>query len=285
MKHISIPLFSLIFLFAASTALRAQDGSFRAMTFNIRYDTPDDGINRWDNRKDWVADLIRHYGPEVFGLQEALEHQIEDLAGCLPEWAWVGVGRDDGKKGGEYTPIFYRKDRWKMLESGTYWLSEDPEKVGEAGWDASLPRIVTWMKLQQLATGRTVFLANTHFDHRGTKARQESALLILRRLATLLPTDPIVLMGDLNSLPGSMPYQLLEGSMLSDSRFLCRYPPYGPEGTFNGFQLGAYGARIDYIFVNDFWKVQEYVTIADHLDKRHPSDHFPVMVALSLKPL
>ena len=285
MKYIHTTLCSLLFLFAAVVALQAQDGSFRAMTFNIRYDNPDDGVNRWDNRKDWVADLIRHYGPEVFGLQEALDHQIQDLSGCLPEWTWVGVGRDDGKKGGEYNPIFYRKDRWKMLESGTYWLSEEPEVVGKAGWDASLPRIVTWVKLQQLATGRTAYFANTHFDHRGTKARQESALLIIRRLAALLPTDPIVLLGDLNALPGSMPYQLLEGSMLSDSRFLCQYPPYGPEGTFNGFQLGTYGARIDYIFVNDFWKIREYVTIADHLDKRHPSDHFPVLVELSLKPL
>ena len=276
-------LFPLLFLLLAAAVLQAQNGSFRVMTFNIRFDNPEDGINRWDNRKDWVADLIRHYGPEVFGLQEARENQIQDLAVCLGEWAWVGVGRDDGKKGGEFTPIFYRKDRWNLLDSGTYWLSEDPEAVGIAGWDAALPRIVTWVKLEQKATGKRALFLNTHFDHRGSKARQESALLILRRLDATLSTEPVLLMGDLNALPGSTPYQLLEGSQLADCRFLCQYPPYGPEGTFNGFQLGTYGARIDYVFVNDYWKVREHVTIADHLDKRHPSDHFPVLVDMVIK--
>ena len=273
----------LLLAFSPLSALRTQTpASFRVMTFNIRFDNPDDGINRWENRKDWVSDLIRHYDPEVFGLQEALYHQIEDISACLTEWTWVGRGRDDGLKGGEFSPLFYRKDRWKMLESGTYWLAEEPDTPGKVGWDASLPRVVTWVRLQQISSGKKVYFFNTHFDHRGPKARQESALLILRKLDALLPAEPVLLMGDLNSMPGSVPYQLIEGSLLADTRFLCKFPPYGPEGTFNGFQLGAYGARIDYIFVNAFWTVREYVTIADHHDKRHPSDHFPVLAELIL---
>lgn len=276
--------FSLLLFLALASALAAQEQpSVHVMTFNIRLDTPDDGINRWGNRKDWVADLIRHYNPDVFGLQEALSHQIDDLAECLSEWAWVGVGRADGKKAGEFTPVFYRKDRWKLLDSGNFWLSEEPDKPGSIGWDAALPRVATWVKLQHIQTGREAWFVNTHFDHRGNKARQESALLILRRLDKVLHTAPVVFMGDLNTLPGSTPIQLLEGSALADARELSKYPPYGPEGTFNGFELGAYGGRIDYVFVNGFWKVLEHVTISDHIDKRHPSDHFPVLVELLLK--
>jgi endonuclease/exonuclease/phosphatase family metal-dependent hydrolase len=280
MRTLSVLLIAHLFF----TGSNAQNAVFSVMTYNIRLDNAGDGINRWGNRSDWVSDLIRHYDPEVFGLQEALYNQIEDVSGCLNEWAWVGAGRDDGKKAGEFSPIFYRKDRWKLLESGTWWLSENPSAVGKAGWDADLPRIVTWAKLQHIASGKQVRFLNTHFDHRGHKARQESALLILRRLAEVLYAEPIVLMGDLNCVPGSMPYQLIQGSAFSDTRELCKYPPYGPEGTFNGFQLGAYGARIDYIFVNDFFTVRNYSTIDDHLDKRHPSDHFPVLVALDFKP-
>ena len=277
-------LLAFFLLLLTMPALQAQDPFFQVMTFNIRYDNPGDGVNRWDNRKDWVADLIRHYSPDVFGLQEAQMHQIDHLANCLSEWKWVGVGRDDGKKEGECTPVFFRKDRWKLLDSGTYWLSEEPEAIGKAGWDASLPRIVTWVKLEQLATGQAAFFLNTHFDHRGRKARQESVLLILKRMDEQLQKEPVLLMGDLNARPNSMPYQLLEGSLLEDCRFICQFPPYGPEGTYNGFDLGTYGARIDYIFVNAFWNVRKHITIADHLDKRHPSDHFPIMVELAIRP-
>lgn len=278
-----ITLFLLIHL-SGFGLLQAQNGlPVRVMTFNIRFDNPGDGINRWENRKDWVSDLIRHYNPEVFGLQEALFSQIEDISGCLGEWAWVGQGRDDGKKGGEFSPLFYRKDRWKLLESGTFWLSEDPGKPGSVGWDAALPRVATWIRLEHLSTGKKAYFFNTHFDHKGSKARQESALVILRRMDVLLPKEPVVLMGDFNSPPGSTPIQLLDGSSLDDSHVICKYPPYGPDGTFNGFELGAYGPRIDYIFVNPFWKVLECITISDHLDKRHPSDHFPVMAELVLK--
>jgi endonuclease/exonuclease/phosphatase family metal-dependent hydrolase len=274
-----------LFMMALAVPLAAQPAlTSRVMTFNIRLDTPDDGINRWDNRKDWVADLIRHYNPDVFGLQEALPNQIHDLAGCLNEWEWVGVGREDGKEKGEFTPIFYKKDTWKRLDWGVFWLSEQPDKAGSTGWDASLPRTAVWAKLQHLKTGKTAIFINTHFDHKGAKAKQESVLLILRRFDELLQTEPMALMGDFNSLPGSMPYNLAEGSAFTDSRDLSQYPPYGPEGTFNGFQLGAYGGRIDYIFVNQFWKVREHITIADHTDKRHPSDHFPVLAVIGLYP-
>lgn len=276
--------FLLFFQIAALNLAFAQnETAIRVMTFNIRLDTPDDGINRWENRKDWVCNLIRHYDPGVFGLQEVLFNQLEDISSSLDEWAWIGQGREDGKKAGEFSPLFYRKDRWKLLESGTYWLAMDSDKPGATGWDAALPRIVTWAKLQDLSTGEKIWFLNTHFDHKGVTARQESALLILRKIEAVLHHEPVVLLGDFNSPPGSMPYQLIEGSAFSDSRSLSQSPPYGPEGTFNGFELGAYGPRIDYIFVNSFWKVLGYVAITDHLDKRHPSDHFPVLVELSLE--
>jgi len=276
-------LLLLIQLAALNLAYAQKDAAVRVMTLNIRLDTPDDGINQWDNRKDWVCDLILHYNPEVFGLQEVLVHQLEYISGRLDEWAWVGQGREDGKKAGEFSPLFYRRDRWKLLESGTFWLAEDPGKAGATGWDAALPRVVTWARLRNRATGKKAWFFNTHFDHIGATARRESALLILRKMDPALGKEPVVLMGDLNSEPDSAPYQVLEASALNDSRSLSRNKPYGPEGTFNAFELGAYGPRIDYIFVNEFWEVLDYAAITDHLDKRHPSDHFPVLASLIWK--
>jgi endonuclease/exonuclease/phosphatase family metal-dependent hydrolase len=155
----------------------AEPHYLRVMTFNIRYDEPRDKENAWPNRKELVASMIRFHHADLVGLQEALKRQLDDLEKLLPEYAWVGVGRGDGKTEGEYSAILYRKIRFTYLASSTFWLSETPD-VASMGWDAAYPRIVTWVKLKDNRTSKTFFHFNTHFDNRGVLAREESSKLL-----------------------------------------------------------------------------------------------------------
>jgi endonuclease/exonuclease/phosphatase family metal-dependent hydrolase len=164
--------------------------ALRAMSFNIRYDEPRDGVNAWSNRKTKVGDVIRFHKADLVGVQEALLSQLRDLERMLPDFEWCGVGRTDGKESGEYSAILYRKARFQLLECKTFWLSETPDKPGSMGWDAAYPRIVTWARFRDHGSGRTFFHFNTHFDHRGQKARVESAALILTKIAFEKTTRP-----------------------------------------------------------------------------------------------
>lgn len=172
----------LIIFITAAFNIHAQtygEKSLRVMTFNIRYNEPRDGVNAWANRKTKVADVIRFHKADLIGVQEAQNNQLKDLEKLLPDFAWCGVGRTDGKEDGEYSAILYRKSRFKLLETKTFWLSETPEKAGSKGWDADFPRIVTWAKFQDKNTKKTFYHFNTHFDHIGAKARTESSKFCL----------------------------------------------------------------------------------------------------------
>src|SRR5688572_23652685 len=168
----------------AHQALAKDATPLRVMSFNIRYDEPRDGENAWPNRKKLVATLIRLHQVDLIGVQEALKGQLDDLSELIPEYAWIGVGRTDGKLGGEFSAILFRKNRFAMLETATFWLSETPH-IPSKGWDAAFPRIVTWAKFSDKQTQRVFFHFNTHFDHRGTRAREESGRLLLRRIDVL----------------------------------------------------------------------------------------------------
>ncbi|HKG22279.1 MAG TPA: endonuclease/exonuclease/phosphatase family protein, partial [Blastocatellia bacterium] len=163
-------------------AARIQSPPVRVMSFNIRYNNAEDKENAWPNRKRMAASMFRFHHVDIAGIQEALKGQIDDLELLLPGFAWCGVGRSDGKAEGEFSAILYRKERFKLLESSTFWLSETPEVAGSKGWDASLPRIVTWARFRDTQSKQTFFVFNTHFDHRGSRARAESARLLLARI-------------------------------------------------------------------------------------------------------
>ncbi len=255
---------------------------YSAMTYNIRYSTPNDEENWWENRKEWVADLIRFYEPDVFGIQEGLDSQVQFLDSALSEYKFVGVGRDDGKKAGEYSALFYKPDLVEVLDSGTFWLSETPDKVS-VGWDASMERISTWAKLKIKRTGQEYFVFNAHLDHRGPESRLNAVKLIYE-IASEKNKDglPLIVMGDLNATPHDPPIKYLS-SVMSDSRLISENPPYGPEGTFNGFDTSRpLNDRIDHIFVNEMIKVQKYAVITDTRDLRTPSDHLPVYIEFRL---
>ena len=262
------------------------DDAVRIMTFNIRYNNPRDGANAWPRRKDVVAKIISDNQVDIAGLQEALPGQIKDLQKRLPQYAWYGVGRDDGKTKGEFAPIFYRKDRFEVIDKSVFWLSKTPEAVGSKSWDAAITRIATWMKLKDKATGKSLLVVNTHFDHRGQQARIHSAELLRKRIDRLAGNMPVVLLGDFNTTPGSEPFVKLTQAKndvtpnppLTDSRDLTSAKPEGPNSTWNGFQAIVPNHRIDFIFIRGNIQVARHRTLDARNEGRFPSDHLPVVI-------
>ena len=264
-------------------AFDSESSSIRVMTFNIRYNNPKDGEHAWPNRKERVASVVRFHAVDLLGVQEALRGQIEDLQQSLPEFSWIGVGRDDGKDAGEFAPIFYRKDRFELVDNGTFWLSETPELVASKSWDAALTRIASWAKLIDRKTSAGIFFLNTHFDHRGEQARTESARLIVERIEHLADANQVIVTGDFNVPPGAEAYSTMTG-FLTDSRLSSQTPPHGPEGTFGGFAVGSTdnADRIDYIFVDPSIQVYRHGNLSDQWDGDYPSDHLPVLSEIQL---
>lgn len=261
----------------------------RAVTFNIRYGTAPDGVHRWESRRDLLLQTLRTLDPDVLGLQEVLAFQADVLREALPEYGFVGVGRDDGREGGEFAPILYRKRRFTPVASGYFWLSPDSRTPGSVGWDAALTRMVTWVRLQFRENPLvSCTVLNTHLDHRGSVARAESAKL-LRRTIEALGGTPVVLLGDFNCTPGSPPYDTLtlpwgNGGELLDT-FSLAQDSAGGSGTFHGFRGTRDGGRIDWILVNRRWRVLHCEIDHSQQEGRYPSDHFPVAATLEYLPV
>lgn len=279
----------IVLLLCAWFSLSAQTTppptSLVVMSYNIRFNNPQDGPNAWPQRKDLLTRQIRFHQPDIIGMQEVLQGQLDTLAERLPRHAWVGVGRDDGRMAGEFAPVFYRTDRFELADWGTFWLSESPDQVS-TGWDAALPRICTWLRLREKTSGQVILVANTHFDHVGEKARRESVRLIHRRLAALNPDDlPVIITGDFNLTPEKEAIRFLQSNYL-DAWINSRVPTYGPVGTYNGFQADhPLDGRIDYIFCSpDHWQVYRVAHLSTLRQGRYPSDHLPVVAELRLRP-
>jgi endonuclease/exonuclease/phosphatase family metal-dependent hydrolase len=263
-----------------------QNSAIRVMTFNIRYNEPRDGVNAWPNRKDKVAGVIRFHKADVVGVQEALLSQLRDLETSLKDFAWCGVGRTDGKEGGEYSAIIYRRSRFQLLQCETFWLSPTPDKPGSMGWDAAYPRIVTWAKFRDRISKKTFFHFNTHFDHRGNTARTESASLILKRIGEIAGKMPFVFTGDLNVKEDSDAYRTLKaGSVvvhLSDAKQASENGNFGGDSTFSAFKELEPGNKIDYIFVREGMRVLEHGVLSDRWNGLWASDHLPVLAEIIL---
>ncbi|HNR09089.1 MAG TPA: endonuclease/exonuclease/phosphatase family protein [Saprospiraceae bacterium] len=277
----------IVLTMMASTHSFAQ--TLQVMSFNIRYDNPQDGENRWDNRKKNLASMLRFYEVDLCGMQEALIHQIRDLKAALPEYEYIGKGRDDGREAGEFSPIFYRKDRIRVLESGTFWLSPSPDTPSR-GWDAMLPRVVTWAKIKTIKGNKTAYVFNTHYDHMGEIARRESSNLLLRKIAEMAGKSRVVVTGDFNAIPSQDPIRILLDTSnpghLTDTESLTRQEHFGPYSTFNGFEaMEQEGRHIDYIFLKNFKKMQvlRHGTLSNTWSGRFASDHHAVLAELSLK--
>ena len=251
-------------------------------TYNLRYDNKNDGINAWPNRKENVKALIRFHDFDLFGTQEGLRNQLNDIAE-LTEFAFLGAGRDDGKEAGEHSAIFYKKARFSVLQSGNFWLSETPDKPGK-GWDATCcNRICSWAKFRDLNTKKAFYFFSVHFDHQGVEARRQSGKLMVAKIKEIAKNEPVILVGDFNSTPKTEQIQTIQ-TLLSDAHNVTVTPPYGPEGTFNSFKFDApMDNRIDYIFVSKPINVLKYGVLTDAKEQRYPSDHQPVMVKVVMK--
>ena len=230
----------------------------RWATFNMRLDTPADSLNNWKYRKERVAQYIQDMKLDVVGTQEVLQNQFNDLKSLLPDFEGVGVARDDGKETGEYSAVFYRKSVFDALDSGTFWLAENPDSVGMMGWDAVCVRVATWAKLQHKATGKIVMAVNTHFDHVGKVARRESALLIIRKIKEIVGDRPAVLTGDFNVTDQNEAYNTIVSNefVLLDAHKVAEKTS-GASYTFHGFDKVDMEKRskIDFVFVTPQIKV------------------------------
>ncbi|MEX2463162.1 MAG: endonuclease/exonuclease/phosphatase family protein [Balneolaceae bacterium] len=260
------------------------------MTFNIRFDNPDDGPNAWPHRKDFVTGMFRFHQNDIVGIQEGMFHQVQQLEESLPEFEWVGVGRTAGDEKGEFCAIFYRPDRFEHIEDGTFWMSESPDVPGSMGWDTAITRITTWVRLYDKSNDRTFIVFNTHYDHIGVEARKQSSILIRQKIVELAEDDPVVLMGDLNTTENEAPYEILtqppQGLVqleLFDGFYHSEYEHHGPTSTWNGFSSITPDRRIDYIFVDSKFSVVQHAILADIRDGHYPSDHLPVVADLVFK--
>ena len=261
------------------------EDTIQAMSFNIRYDNPGDGKNNWKYRAPKVASMFKKHDVDLGGLQEVLHHQLEWLEEALPEYSFVGVGRDDGKTEGEYAPIFFKTSEFDLVESDTIWLSKTPEKVGSKGWDAALPRITTFAILRHKASNTNILLGSAHYDHRGKTARRKSGEVIHTFIdEQLQKTDlPLrILTGDFNDTPRSATTRAIEiKNCLFDARRMAGEIS-GPNSTWNGFRTVAAYERLDYIFVNPVVPVVTHVIDDSKIDNRFPSDHLPVIASLGM---
>lgn len=273
MKHL------LIICLAISSFGFAQNYSI--MSYNIKLDYPKEGENSWANRKPFFINQIKFYEPDVLGIQEALPNQMRDMDSLLVDYSYVGVGRDDGKNEGEFSAIFYKNAKFKIIESNTFWLSETPDQVS-MGWDGVCNRVCTYAVLEDMNSGKRFYVFNTHFDHVGTEARKNSATLIIKKIKELnLKNYPVVLTGDFNMETNHESIEHIKET-LQDSKEIAKVT-FGPEGTYNGFHFDKpVTRRIDFAFVSLDIVVNKYAVLSDNWNLQYPSDHLPVLIEISL---
>lgn len=260
--------------------------SIRVMSFNIRFDNPADGADRWRHRRRFVADLIAA-NADLAGLQEARRCPLGWLVRHLREFRWVGAGRNDGRRRGEYSPIFYRAERFERLDRGTFWLSDRPDEPGSCSWGSSRPRIATWVVLYDRATGLELLHLNTHMDHRSAEARSLGATLIRTRLARLAGDRPVILTGDFNDGPEGDAHRILTdpapadgGPVLVDARTASVAAHEGPDSTWTGFKAVKDGRVIDFILSTPGFAVTHHRSVDERRAGRFASDHLPIVATL-----
>lgn len=268
--------FALIFIFSEN--LNAQTHQFA--TFNIRWDNPGDEGNLWRDRLPHVVSLIKFHQIGLFGTQETLVHQLKQINEGLG-YLSIGVGRDDGKEKGEFSPIHYDPKQYQLEDSGTFWLSPTPDSPSK-GWDASLNRICTWGRFKD-KSGKKFYVFNVHYDHIGQQAREESSKLLIAKVKEINSKNlPVILMGDFNVTPDNAAYTTITSDPnWKDARLVSEIPAYGPKGTFSAFDWDRMpDGIIDHIFVQGKIQVIRHGILTDNYGKKYPSDHFPVMAEI-----
>ena len=278
MKRLFILCLSLFFISIAFAKNDKKEYQLNVATYNLRMDTQRDGLDAWEHRNENVNGLIRFHDFDIVGTQEGFHHQLLDIT-AAGDYAHVGVGRDDGINKGEHSAIIYKKDRFEVLDSGDFWLSETPT-APSYGWDAKIRRICSWAKFRDKEAGKEFFFFSVHYDHKAREARFNSSLLMLSKIKEIAGDMPTFSVGDFNATPDDESIQIFyENNFLKDAYLISKAKPYGTEGTFNAFKIDApMQNRIDYIWVTKDITVQKYGVLNDVNYGHFPSDHFPVMV-------
>jgi len=288
MKKLLIYFIVIFFYILTGCSNESEKNAIKVMTMNVRYDNSSDSINAWPNRASQVCNFIIKEKPDILGMQEVLLRQYEVIDSVLTDYTSIGVGRDDGARAGEMNPVFFRKERFDMVRTITFWLSDTPEIPGSKGWGASLPRIVTWMELVDKNRHEHFFYFNTHFAHDSDSARIMSSKVLLNEVEKIAEGFPFIITGDFNMLPTSAGYAILTGPaesvpLLKDSYTISEKRPLGPAFTFNGFSDKPGTGRIDYIFVKNGMKVLDHSTVIKKEHGIYISDHWPVEAVVSIK--
>lgn len=282
MKIVSSLLFILLLVSCSGSKAPLE---LHVLSFNIRYDAAMDSLNSWQYRKEAAARVFMENNADVVGTQEVLVYQRNDLLDLLPGYSAIGVGREDGIEKGEFSAIFYKHDRFDAIDSGNFWLSETPDVAGSKGWDAVCERIATWAIFEDKASERQFFFLNTHLDHVGKVARQESIILLKEKINEINQGLPTIITGDFNANPESDIIQsLLEGDTFHDSRLIAE-TSFGPEGTFHNYgKIPMHKRqRIDFIFIDESVTAISNKTFSTKIDNIYVSDHAPVFAKLTIK--
>ena len=259
----------------------AQAAPLKVMSFNIRYGTANDGENHWLKRREQLFALLREQQADVIGLQEALHGQIEEILQEVPGYAFVGVGRSDGRQAGEYAAILYRTARLQVRRSDTFWFSDTPGVVKSTSWGNQIERICTWAYFED-REGPAFYLYNVHLDHQSQPSRERSVKLLLERASTRDPKAPAVVTGDFNAGEDNPAAVAMRASFRDSFRVL--HPDAKDVGTFNGFKFGqTSGDKIDFVFVEPAVEILDAAIVPASRDGRYPSDHFPVTARIRLR--
>lgn len=288
MKKLNLCFIVMLFLVLAGCSGRKGKNEIKVMTLNVRYDNPGDSINAWPARASQVCNLIKSEKPDILGLQEVLWNQYLVLDSVLTDYNSSGVGRDDGARGGEMNPVFFRKDKYDMVRTITFWLSDTPGVPGSVGWGASLPRIVTWMELVAKDSHKHLFFFNTHFAHDSDSARIMSSSILLKVVERIAEGFPFIISGDFNMTSSSKGYSILTGPdetipLIKDTYTISEKRPSGPSFTYNGFSDKPGSERVDFIFVRNGMKVLNHSTIMKKEKGVFISDHWPVESVIFLE--
>ena len=277
MKYV---VFAILTNTLLNVQVRAQD--IIVGTYNLRYDNAGDTGDRWVNRAPVIESMIRFYDFDILGTQEGLLNQLDDLSSALPGYGRYGIGRDDGKDAGEHSAIFYKKDRFRLMDQGDFWLSGTPDKPS-LGWDATCcKRICSWIKLRDKKSREELYCFNVHYDHQGETARRESSKLILKKIKEIAGDSHVILTGDFNGGHNTICYQTLATSgWLLDTYDRAPFR-YDSNPSFNGFGKQVGGSEvIDNIFTSGHFSVKRWGIIGDTYHGKYPSDHFPVLAEIA----
>jgi len=268
----------LLWCFIFDSSYAQSNNALKIMSFNIRYGTAEDGVNSWSFRKEYVLKTIIDFNADILGLQEALQFQIDELINQLPEYNYVGVGRDDGKSAGEFSCILYRKERFEIDSTNTFWFSETPEVVASKSWGNNITRICTWAKINDKLSKKSFYVFNVHLDHESQNSREKSSTLLMNQINEKLL--PVILTGDFNCGDENPVIKTILSSGLTDT-FRKLHTKRNDEGTFNSFKGETNGDKIDFIFTSKEFEVFYSTIVRTNYNGKFPSDHFPVTAIIS----